>query len=157
MKLSLSHGYMRNSWRRWANRDVIVTVEPGHELGELRVDYTDGCDGSARGSRSLTLAHVEWVAMGWVSYTLELPDGTRSEHKGWLHPDFDAVSSPEADEAEAARRLAIADAIVRCDQVLLDRLERARVQIERDSGLTAGEADATRMLLDEALRERGIE
>ena len=48
-------------------------------------------------------------------------------------------------------------AIVRCDQVLLDRLERARVQIERDSGLTAGEADAARMLLDEALRERGIE
>jgi len=46
---------------------------------------------------------------------------------------------------------------VRCDQVLLDRLERARVQIERDSGLTAGEADAARMLLDEALRERGIE
>ena len=108
--MKLSHGYTRNSWRRWANRDVIVTVEPGHELGELRVDYTDGCDGSARGSRSLTLAHVEWVAMGWVSYTLELPDGTRSEHKGWLHPDFDAVSSPEADEAEAARRLAIVDA-----------------------------------------------
>jgi len=46
---------------------------------------------------------------------------------------------------------------VRCDQVLLARIERARVQIERDAGLTAGQADAARMLLDEALRERGIE
>jgi len=108
--MKLSHDYMRNIWRRWANRDVIVTVEPGHELGQLRVDYTDGCDGSARGSRSLTLAHVEWVAMGWVSYMLVLPDGTRTEHKGWLHPDFDGVSTPEADEAETDRRRAIVDA-----------------------------------------------
>ncbi len=46
---------------------------------------------------------------------------------------------------------------VRCDQALLDRLERARSQIERDAGLTAYQADAVRLLLDEALRERGIE
>lgn len=46
---------------------------------------------------------------------------------------------------------------VRCDQALLDRLERARSQIERDARLTAYQADAVRLLLDEALRERGIE
>jgi hypothetical protein len=46
---------------------------------------------------------------------------------------------------------------VRCDQALLDRIERARLQIERDAGFTAGQSDAARLLLDEALRERGIE
>ncbi len=46
---------------------------------------------------------------------------------------------------------------VRCDQALLDRIERARLQIERDAGFAAGQSDATRLLLDEALRERGIE
>ncbi len=39
----------------------------------------------------------------------------------------------------------------------VDRIERARLQIERDAGVTVGQSDAARLLLDEALRERGIE
>jgi hypothetical protein len=106
---TVSHEAMRDGWRIWANREV-VTVEPGHELGQLRVDFVDGCLGSARGSRSMTLAHIEWCAMGWVTYTLVMPDGSRSEHKGWLHHDFDAVSTPKTDAAENARRRAAIDA-----------------------------------------------
>jgi hypothetical protein len=106
----VSHEIMRDGWRIWASRETVVTVEPGHDLGQLRVDFVDGCLGSARGSRSMTLAHVEWCAMGWVTYALVMPDGSRSEHKGWLHPDFDAVSTPEADAAETTRRRALVDA-----------------------------------------------
>lgn len=106
----LTHEYMRSGWRRWAAREVVVTVEPGHDLGQLLVHSVDGCNGLPKGSRALTLAHVEWRAMGWIDYTLVSPDGSRSEHKGWLHHDFDAASTPEADAAESDRRRAIADA-----------------------------------------------
>jgi hypothetical protein len=109
-KSHANHELMRNGWRNWAAREVVVTVEPGHDLGQLRVDFFDGCNGESRGSRSMTLAHVEWRAMGWITYTLVMPDGSRTEHKGWLHPDFDAVSTPEADAAETTRRRALVDA-----------------------------------------------
>jgi hypothetical protein len=107
---AVSHEIMRDGWRIWAKREVVVTVEPGHDLGQMRVDFVDGCNGESRGSRSMTLAHVEWCAMGWIMYTLVMPDGSRSEHKGWLHHDFDAVSTPEADDVETARRRALVDA-----------------------------------------------
>lgn len=44
----------------------------------------------------------------------------------------------------------------RCDDVLVDRVERARLQMVRDTGVEISTADAVRVLLAEALDERGI-
>jgi hypothetical protein len=44
----------------------------------------------------------------------------------------------------------------RCDEVLVDRVERARQQIIRDTGVEVSTSDAVRVLLGEALAERGV-
>jgi hypothetical protein len=45
---------------------------------------------------------------------------------------------------------------VRCDEVLTARIEAARVQMSRDSGVELSTADAVRVLADEAMQERGV-
>jgi hypothetical protein len=45
---------------------------------------------------------------------------------------------------------------VRCDEATQDRLERARLQLVRDTGVNVSTADAVRVLLDEAMTERGV-
>lgn len=46
---------------------------------------------------------------------------------------------------------------VRCDQRLHDRVERARLQMVRDTGVEVSAADAVRVLLAEAMQERGVD
>lgn len=91
----------RASWKRYAARDVAVTV---YGPGNITIAYTDGCDGQPRGSRAPSLARVEVLAMQWVTWTLVHPGGVRVERKGWLHEDYDAVSSVARDAAELAAR-----------------------------------------------------
>jgi hypothetical protein len=46
---------------------------------------------------------------------------------------------------------------VRCDEAeLTARIEAARVQMSRDSGVESSRADAVRVLADEAMQERGV-
>lgn len=104
--MSIEHETLRASWKRWAARDVVVTVEAP---GRIAVDYVDGCGGQPRGRVALSLAHVERFAMYWTSYTLVDLDGVCTEQRGWLHDDFDSVSSPEADALEKTRRDEAAD------------------------------------------------
>lgn len=108
------HQTMRRGWRHWAARDVVVTVQ---EPGRVLVEYTDGHLGEPKARSFQTLADIDVQAMQWVTWTLVLPDGTRNEHKGWRHSDFDDVSSPEADAAEWVRREAVRDAHPRSREI----------------------------------------
>jgi hypothetical protein len=104
--MAISHSKMRWGWKHWADRNVVVTVR---EPGDIVIHYDDGCDGKPRAFEAMTLARIDTLAMNWISYTLVMPDGSRTERKGWLHDDFDGASTPSADEDETARRRKICD------------------------------------------------
>lgn len=132
----IKHEIMRAGWRRWAAQNVTVTVR---EPGEIGVDWIDPFDGKPRGVSLSTLARVECRAMGWITYTLIMPDGTRLACQGWLHPDHDLESSPNLDAREDARRKAIADAHPR--SVDLDWCCYAIHQDYQARGYVMGHAD----------------
>jgi hypothetical protein len=112
-----NHATYRASWKHFAARDVVVTVRnltdvagARPEYRRITVRYIDGCNGESRGTSVLTLAHVEVMAMQWISWTLVMPDGSRHARKGWLHADHDHESSVERDKAETRARREAADA-----------------------------------------------
>ena len=96
-----NHATFRASWKRYAEREVVVTVTGP---GEVAADYID-FGGERRGcGHLLTVARVEVLAMHWADWTLVWPDGTTEQRKGWLHADFDGESSVARDAEELARR-----------------------------------------------------